>query len=261
MAEQTGISWCDATFNPWVGCSKVSPGCAHCYAETLVTGRMGRAGTWGDDGVRERTSPGLWQKPTHWAALAREGRLPNGDENKDGHRPRVFCASLADVFEPRPELEPWRFDLFALIDATPELDWLVLTKRPDHALEWLEQWYVEHGVRTGKFVSAWSSRDGLGWGCPQNLWMGVSIENSRHTFRADILRQIPAPVRFISAEPLLGSLFQGRPPGGVSSEPGRGLWRRPTPRRRRQLDGFESRPLHYSCATRSGRHRLGDRRR
>lgn len=191
VAEQTGIEWCDATFNPWLGCSKVSPGCARCYAETLVSGRMGRPGTWGDDGVRQRTSLSNWKKPLRWARLAREGLLPDGSENKDGHRPRIFCASLADVFEERPVLDTWRRELFELIAAslpnvwmgvsienaraTPELDWLVLTKRPEYARDWLTTW-----CRYG----------------------GESF-----TWRADVLREIPAAVRFLSCEPLLGSLY------------------------------------------------------
>lgn len=236
VAETTGISWCDATFNPWVGCSKVSPGCAHCYAETLVTGsgprQLNRPGTWGADGIRERTSASTWAKPKRWERLAREGLLPDGQQNQDGHRPRVFCASLADVFEARPELDEWRLELFELIAATPNLDWLLLTKRPDVASYWLRSWWETepHGVRstnagqldlsTGNVIvpevvqweamgQEWTSRDGLGWGCVPNLWIGTSIENSRHTWRANLLREIPAAVRFISAEPLLGSLYRG----------------------------------------------------
>jgi protein gp37 len=187
MGEATGISWCDATFNPWIGCEKVSPGCAHCYAETLVTGRMGRPGTWGADGVRQRTSAANWKKPFRWNELAREGLLPDGKKNPDGHRPRVFCASLADVFEERKEIEPWRVELLDVIRATSELDWLVLTKRPEEARERLFEALSESLL--------------------PNLWLGVSIENSRHTWRADVLRTIPAAIKFISAEPLLGSLF------------------------------------------------------
>lgn len=180
MGETTGISWCDATFNPWIGCTKISPGCKHCYAETLVTGRMGRQGTWGPKGTRERTTPANWRKPIAWARSMPE---------QLGRRPRVFCASLADVFEPRPELAPWREELLALVQATPELDWLLLTKRPDVALE--------------RFRSG-------GWELTANLWIGTSIESSEYTWRADALREIPAAIRFISAEPLLGSLFKDR---------------------------------------------------
>lgn len=177
MGDTTGIGWTDSTFNPWIGCAKVSPGCAHCYAETMVTGRMGRPGTWGEDGIRQRTSAGNWRKPLQWEKLAESFQAEHG------HRQRVFCASLADVFEPRPELEAWRSDLYDLIEQTPSLDWQILTKRPDYACEWLGDYYAP------------------------NVWMGTSVENTRFTWRVDWLRQIPAAVRFVSAEPLLGSLF------------------------------------------------------
>src|SRR5262249_52000215 len=144
MAEQTGISWCDATFNPWIGCEKVSPGCAHCYAEELVVrGRLNRPDAWGPGGVRHRTAASTWRHPVRWNRLAAEGRLPDGSENPDGHRPRVFRASLADVFEPRPELAEWRYELFDLIMGTPHLDWLLLTKRPEEARAWLKAWYED----------------------------------------------------------------------------------------------------------------------
>ena len=205
MADSTNISWADSTFNPWIGCEKVSPGCAHCYAEQLVTGRMGRANTWGPDGIRQRTSEALWRRPLAW----------NREAEAAGVRRRVFCASLADVFEPRPELEPWRRDLFELIAETPALDWLVLTKRPDLARDWLRAWY-EEPVSYDRYRlegdENWHWRtdaDGvrIGFGVLPNLWIGTSIENAAYTWRADVLREIPAPVRFISAEPLLGTLF------------------------------------------------------
>ena len=179
MGELSGIEWTDHTFNPWIGCEKVSPGCAHCYAETLVQGRMGRGGTWGENGVRERTSASTWKQPLRWHRNA--ARF----EAEHGRRQRVFCASLADVFEPRPELEPWRHELFFMVEQTPSLDWLILTKRPEHARDW----FASNDMPLG------------------NVWLGTSIENSRHTYRADVLRTIPAAVRFLSCEPLLGSLF------------------------------------------------------
>lgn len=264
MAEATGISWADATFNPWVGCDKVSPGCAHCYAEDLVAGRMGRGEAWGADGVRQVTAPGNWQKPRRWATLAAKGLLPDGSVNRDGHRPRVFCASLADVFEERPELDEPRFRLFELIDDTPTLDWMILTKRPEHARDWLQRWYAEHDVRTGRFASEWAGRDSLGWGCPPNVWLGVSIENARFTWRADVLREVPAAVRFISAEPLLGSLFTVPAPGQERStaEGRRPASESATARGREPLDltgidlvivggesgGRDSRPMHPAWA-------------
>lgn len=217
MADATNISWSDATFNGWVGCTKVSPGCKNCYAETLVQGRMGRGNTWGPKGTRERTSASNWAKPHRWNRLAAEGLLPDGSPNVDGHRPRVFCASLADVFEDRPEVEPWRQDLFDMIAATPNLDWLLLTKRPDLAASWLRAWWdarrpMRMETRGGAGVweadgRTWTTRDYLGWGVLPNLWIGTSIESTGYTWRADWLRLIPAAVRFISAEPLLGSLF------------------------------------------------------
>jgi protein gp37 len=198
MADTTAISWADATFNPWMGCEKVSPGCAHCYAETLTTGRMG-LDVWGDS-PRKRTSESNWRKPHAWQRAAA----------KDGKRLRVFCASLADVFEPRPELDPWRRDLFDLIAATPDLDWLLLTKRPEEARDWLRAWYEgDQAVWADTLLGSreWTSRDHISWGVLPNVWIGTSIENSRFTWRADALREIPATVRFLSCEPLVGSLY------------------------------------------------------
>lgn len=196
-----------------------------------MTGRMGRAGTWGPSGTRERTSAALWAKPHRWNRLAADGLLPDGTENRDGHRPRVFCASLADVFEPRPELATWRRDLFEdVIAKTPHLDWLVLTKRPDVAAEWLHGWYDEQidGMALGGMFpfeenATWHRRNDFGWGVLPNLWIGTSIESTAYTWRADWLRRIPAPVRFISAEPLLGSLFESPVPAAdVSGVGGHG---------------------------------------
>lgn len=181
MAQTTGIEWCDATFNPWWGCERVSPACAHCYADALAT-RYGHAGTWGAGHGFRFFGDKHWNEPLRWART-----LPA----KLGRRPRVFCASMADVFEEREELIPHRRRLIETIIATPELDWLILTKRPEFARRYFGTFYI---------------------GTPPlpplpNIWLGVSIENSRYTWRADVLRRIPAAVRFISAEPLLGSLF------------------------------------------------------
>lgn len=188
MAEATGISWCDATFNPWMGCTNLSPGCGHCYAKTLTENRMGIR-VWADE-PRQVTSKGTWAKPPRWARLARDGFLPDGQPNRDGHRPRVFCASLADVFEEHPQLEEPRQRLFEMIGETPELDWLILTKRPEFMRDWFSQMPIMASLPL------------------PNVWLGVSIENSRFTWRADVLREIPAALRFISAEPLLGSLYE-----------------------------------------------------
>lgn len=113
MAENTKIEWADHTFNPWMGCTKVGPGCANCYAEALMDTRYGRV-EWGAGKPRVRTSPSNWAKPRKW--------------NRDTPGAFVFCSSLADVFDNEVPQE-WRADLFALIDATPNLTWLLLTKR------------------------------------------------------------------------------------------------------------------------------------
>jgi protein gp37 len=179
MAELSAIEWTDATFNPWWGCERVSPACAHCYADQQAR-RYGHRGLWGADGKRRFLSEAHWRQPVVWNRRAAAARK----------RLKVFCASMADVFEDHAPLEPWRERLWALVGETPWLHWQLLTKRPENVARlapWRDQW-------------------------PENVWLGTSIENSRFSFRADILREIPAVTRFISAEPLLASVFQnGRP--------------------------------------------------
>lgn len=175
MGENTKIEWCDHTFNPWIGCQKVSPGCDHCYAETQNNFRKWNGGTWGPHAPRKRTSVGYWKQPLLWAI---EGRIA-------GVRPRVFCASLADIFDNQAP-EGARDDLWALIRATPELDWLLLTKRPENI---------------GKILPAdWG--DGYA-----NVWLGTTAENQEQADRRGrILRNIPARIRFFSCEPLLSAI-------------------------------------------------------
>jgi protein gp37 len=117
MAEWSKIEWTDHTFNPWIGCTKVSPACDGCYAEHLMAHRLGRV-DWGAGEDRKRTGADNWRKPIAWnRAAATRGRPTY-----------VFCASLADVFD--NEVDPmWRRDLFDLIEKTPNLTWLLLTKR------------------------------------------------------------------------------------------------------------------------------------
>ena len=117
MADNTKIEWADKTFNPWIGCTKVSPACDNCYAEDMMDRRYGRA-RWGAGEDRVRTSVSNWKQPLKW----------NREAAAAGERPFVFCASLADVFD--NEVDPaWRYDLMQLIEATPNLVWLLLTKR------------------------------------------------------------------------------------------------------------------------------------
>jgi protein gp37 len=168
MGENSTIEWTHHTFNPWTGCTKVSPACDHCYAEAWAK-RSGLV-TWGKGQLRRRTTEANWRKPLAWDRVAR----------REGRRQRVFCASLADVFDTEVPTE-WRADLFRLIEATANLDWLLLTKRPKVARDFL----------TPRLVSP-------------NVWLGVTVENQKMAeLRVPLLLDTPAAVRFLSCEPLL----------------------------------------------------------
>lgn len=180
MSENSKIEWCDHTFNPWEGCQKVGPGCDHCYAEAR-NARFGggSAVNWGAGAPRRRTSVANWRKPLAWNA-AHERFFA-----AQGRRQRVFCASLADVFD--NAIDPaWRRDLFDLIVDTPNLDWLLLTKRIGNVQQ---------------MVQAATLCDLL----PSNVWLGATIVNQEEAER-DIpkLLAVHARVRFLSMEPLLG---------------------------------------------------------
>jgi protein gp37 len=177
--ENSKIEWTDHTFNPWIGCQHVSPGCDHCYAETQNAFRKWNGGTWGPHAPRKRTSEENWKKPLKWNAEARVFKRDHG------WWPRVFCASLADVFD--NQVDPtWREDLFALIRKCKRSDWLLLTKRPQNIIKMLP--------------ADWG--DGY-----RNLWLGVTAEDQTYfDSRWGILQRIPAVVRFISYEPALGPL-------------------------------------------------------
>ena len=174
---KTAIEWCDYTFNPWRGCAKVSPGCASCYAETLSRRNPNVLGTWGPTGQRVIAAESYWRLPLRW----------NEEAKESGERRKVFCASLSDVFEDRPELVDSRYRLFDLVCETPSLDWLLLTKRPDQAKYWLDDEWEES---------------------PTNVWIGVSVEDQqRANDLVPLLLQTPAAVRFLSCEPLLDRVF------------------------------------------------------
>lgn len=171
MAKNSRIEWTNHTFNPWWGCVKVSPACKHCYAESWSK-RVGQA-VWGINADRRFFGEKHWNEPLRW----------DREAAATGIRARVFCASMADVFEERADLDDARDKLWALIKATPNLDWLLLTKRP-HAVTRLAPW-----------INDW----------PPNVWLGTTVEDQlRADQRLPILADIPAVVRFISAEPLLG---------------------------------------------------------
>lgn len=198
MAQNSKIEWCDHTFNPWEGCTKVSPGCANCYAEAR-NARFGggTAPNWGPGKPRRRTTAANWRLPLQWNAA--EGRvIVNHEEFVANRRPRVFCASLADVFD--SEVPPaWRRDLFFLITQCHHLDWLLLTKRPELVIDQLKE--ISRGPDARwDFWSDWEQAGGL-----PNVWLGTTAEDQqRADERIPELLRIPARVRFVSCEPLLG---------------------------------------------------------
>lgn len=173
MSQGSTIEWTDHTFNPWWGCTKVSAGCTFCYAETLAT-RYGH-GVWGPRASRRLFGEKHWQEPIKWNRVAEQGQQPA----------RVFCASMADVFEDNRTLDTERIRLWALIDETPWLQWQLLTKRPENVLT----------------MVPW----GTSW--PDNVWIGTSIEDAAAADqRLSVLQNIPAAIRFLSCEPLIGPL-------------------------------------------------------
>lgn len=185
MSANSKIEWTDHTFNPWEGCQKVGPGCDHCYAETRNARFAGGAPiNWGPGAPRRRTSASNWALPLRWNAQA------DAFMAQYGRRQRVFCASLADVFDNAVPVQ-WRLDLFKLIAATPDLDWLLLTKRIGNVAQML-----------GDYTSV---------PLLPNIWLGATVCNQAEADR-DIpkLLRVPARVRFLSMEPLLGPVsFEG----------------------------------------------------
>lgn len=174
--KDSGISWTDHTFNPWAGCVKVSPGCDNCYAEK-ENERYGFA-KWGKDTPRRVTSDAYWREPIKWNKQAER-------------RERVFCGSWCDVMEEshtmtttKESLDSVRERLYELIDRTPNLDWLLLTKRPQNFRRFLP--------------SSWLAEP------RPNVWGMTTVESQEYTWRVAELVDTPFAVRGISAEPLLG---------------------------------------------------------
>ncbi len=164
MAENSGIGWTDHTMNFWWGCHKVSSECKHCY----IDGIMRRAGKVPFDGPIRTVN---WSNPAKWDRKAEAA----------GRRFRIFTCSMSDFFH--PGADEWRAEAWDVIRSCSHLDWLVLTKRPELISE--------------RLPSDW----GAGY---SNVWLGVTCGVSESLFRVQMLRAIPAKVRFISAEPLLG---------------------------------------------------------
>jgi len=173
MGADSKIEWTDHTWNPWWGCTKIDPECTHCYANDFAK-RTGHQ-VWGADAPRRLFGAKHWNEPIKWELEAA----------KAGERRRVFCASMADVFEDRRDLDEHRARLWKLIALTPHLDWMLLTKRPECMTrltpeEWREGW-------------------------PVNVWAGTSggCQKTADDNVPDLLK-VPAQVHFLSAEPLLG---------------------------------------------------------
>lgn len=205
MADKTAIEWTDMTHNPWLGCTRVSPGCQRCFAEALAK-RTGMA-QWGPSAERRLTSDAYWRQPLKWQAKA----------HKEGRRFRVFCGSMCDVFDDHPSIKPeWRIRLWSLIAVTPRLDWLLLTKRP-------QNWPLMLPVAEPQPPFS-------------NIRLGVTIEDQqRFDERAPVL-QFAADIgwpTFVSYEPALGPVdwtpaFEGKAIGWLIAGDESGPKRRPT---------------------------------
>lgn len=202
MGENTKIEWADHTFNPWIGCTKVSPACDNCYAEALMDTRYGRV-QWGAGEDRSRTAASTWRNPVKW----------NRDAIAAGTRPFVFCASLADVFDNEVD-ERWRQDLFDLIEATPALVWLLLTKRIGNVRRMTDP------MRACRPI-------------PANAAIGATMANQeeydRDAPKLAATKDLGALFTFGSFEPLLGSIFMDEYApdwvivGGESGQNARGM--------------------------------------
>lgn len=232
MAENTKIEWTDHTFNPWEGCQKVGPGCDNCYAETR-NARFGggQAVNWGPGSPRRRTADSNWKLPLKWNKQA-ELAMRAWEDFKTGHlgltddellakgfikprRPRVFCASLADVFDNAVDPQ-WRADLFSLIMKTPHLDWLLLTKRIGNVKTMLADIALDE-------EAYWPLLSEMPL---PNVWIGATIVNQEEADR-DIpkLLAVPAKVRFLSMEPLLGPVDLERACDLAEIEVCKGTWK------------------------------------
>lgn len=231
MAE-TNISWARWTFNGWVGCTKVSPACDRCYAAEWAA-RYEPTVVWGVPGRKSKlrhTAESTWTAPRSWNRTAERERLAHGrttlfDQGATPYeRPRVFAMSLADWAD-KDAPDPWRAALWQLIRETPELDWLLLTKRPQNI--------------AGYLPPDWGN------GYP-NVWMGTTAENqTEYERRRPHLLDVPAVVHFFSVEPMLQRVDIEKGPVGdwyiVGGESGKGY-------RALDLDGAEK--LRRQCADR-----------
>lgn len=176
MGKNSKISWCDHTFNVWWGCVEVSAGCDHCYAREMAK-RLGFA-VWGKDAGRRAFGRKYWDQPFGW----------NDDAIRTGKRGRVFCASMADVMEEYvgPDagiVNAARVNLFDVIQRTANLDWMLLTKRPQNYRKFLPAEWLRNPLK--------------------NVWLGTTVENRAADWRIQELIRVPAAVRFVSNEPAI----------------------------------------------------------
>lgn len=219
--ENSNISWTDSTQNFWMGCTKKSVGCQHCYAENMMDHRYGKV-KWGPQGIRVRTSAAKWKEPLrwnkdnwlecnacHWRGSVKKAEISKSQPSVGMFecpvchltdmattRQRVFCSSLSDFFEDKPELVPWRIEALKVIEQCYALDWLLLTKRPENVVRMIEQ--AQDAVGAEPNARGWLTRF-------SNVWIGTSVENQDAADeRIPHLLNVPAAVRFLSCEPLLG---------------------------------------------------------
>jgi protein gp37 len=190
VAENSKIEWTDHTFNPFWGCTKVSPACDHCYAESFSK-RVGYSETgskfpiWGKDAERRFFDAKHWEEPKKW----------DREAAREGVRKRVFCGSMCDVMEDyngtghlvKETIEESRRWLWNLIVRTPNLDWLLLTKRPQNYRRFLPDSWLRGNI-------------------PPNVWGMTTVESGDYLWRVEELVKVPFNVRGLSVEPLLGSL-------------------------------------------------------
>lgn len=175
MSENSLIEWCDHTFNPWEGCTKIAPECDNCYAAARDC-RFTAGRHWGPKAPRRRTSAENWKKPLSW------NRNAEAFQAQHGRRQRVFCASLADVFD-NAVAEAWRDDLWNIIRVCYQLDWLILTKRPQNIEKMLPPDWDE------------------GWA---HVWLGTSAGTQKTAdLNIPALLAVPAELCFLSCEPML----------------------------------------------------------
>jgi len=218
--KDTNIEWATHTFNIIRGCEKYSPGCANCYAATLAKRNPGVLGHWGKMAPRIYAAASYREQPFAWNRKARKDQVASKNHLS---RPRVFCPSLGDIFEEyqggrildtsgdlvHTTLTPVLLELLTTIRTTPYLDWLLLTKRPHNIIPALQTAMVvgqnsacSETRKTSLMIHHWIIEHSP----PKNVWLGTSVESQAYLHRAHILSDIPATLRFLSCEPLLGPL-------------------------------------------------------